>query len=225
MAVLQIEVEEHDAAALPIGEMPGEIDRDRGRADAATRADAGDELAELLADRCGCTIGRLSRERLRQLLRHDRLDDVFGDSGLFQVAIEADIIVIADRDDGDGGLAHFGESLHLRNRKIDIADVDNQECRRPLSLEILNGLGDAAAENAEMHYRELRGAVVNGRLGRRISNESQERRAPGGYLRRIVDRRGAFGEVNHGLDSGHIGCFHWLSGSSDLLPAGRCPVR
>ena len=44
MAVLQIEIGQRNAPVLLVGEMPGETGRDRGRADAAARADAGDGL-------------------------------------------------------------------------------------------------------------------------------------------------------------------------------------
>ena len=46
IAVLQVEIDERDAPVLPVGEMPGETGRDRRRADAAARPDAGDQLAE-----------------------------------------------------------------------------------------------------------------------------------------------------------------------------------
>ena len=39
VAVVQIEVDEHDPAALLIGEMPGQVDRQCRRADTAAGAD------------------------------------------------------------------------------------------------------------------------------------------------------------------------------------------
>ena len=46
-----------------------------------------------------------------------------------QVAIEADIVAVADRDHRDAGLADFGKVMHLRGRHIGAADVDDDAFR------------------------------------------------------------------------------------------------
>ena len=211
MAVLQIEIGQRDAPVLLVGEMPGETGRDRGRPDAAARPDAGDELADLLAER-RAALG-LVGDGLRQQLRRHRLEEVFGDAGLDQVAIERDIVAVADRDDRDRRLADIGKIVHPRDREIFAADIDDQNAGRALAREVLDRLADVAAQDAQRRYSGRCGAVDDRGLGRRVGDKGQQRQAPGRRFRGGVDRRGALGLVQRDRDGGGGGSHHGISGS------------
>ena len=114
IAVLQVEVDERNPAALPVGEVPGRVDRQRRRADAAARPDEGDQGSELSMDQARIAgMGPAARQRLGQQLRVERLDDIVGNPGMQQITIEADFVAVADRDHRDAGLADIGELVDL----------------------------------------------------------------------------------------------------------------
>ena len=139
IAVLQVEVDQCDPAALPIGEIPGRVDRQGRRADAAARPDEGDQGSELFMDQARIArMGPAARQRLGQQLRVERLDDVVGDPGMQQITVEADLVAIADRDHRDPGLADIGELIDLRYRNFGAADVDDQALGRAILAEVPN---------------------------------------------------------------------------------------
>ena len=81
-------LDERDAAALPMREVPRGIDRQCRRADAAARADKGDERAELFVDRARLAhMGPAARQRPGEELRIYRLSNIVGDPGMQQVAV------------------------------------------------------------------------------------------------------------------------------------------
>ena len=127
IAVLQIEIDKCHATGLAVGEMPGEVDRERRRSDAAPRADNGDHRTELLVDRAAGARARPGAQRPRQQLSVQWLDDVLGNPGPQEVAIETDLVAVADGDDRDAGLANLGKGVDLRYREVDAGDVDDQD--------------------------------------------------------------------------------------------------
>ena len=68
-------------------------------------------------------------QRFQKQLRGHRLDDVFADPGIYQVAIEANVVSVTDRNYCDTGLAKLGELMHPRSRHLDTADIDNDDLR------------------------------------------------------------------------------------------------
>ena len=56
-------------------------------------------------------MGAAAGQRLSQQLRVERLDDIVGNPGLQQIAVEADLIPVADRDHRDTRLADLGELM------------------------------------------------------------------------------------------------------------------
>ena len=172
IAALQVKVEERDAAVLAIGEIPGEVGRDRRRADAAPRADQRDEFREAMADR-SARLPRPQIERLGERLRRDRLDDVIMNAGMHQVAIQRDVVVVADSDNGDTRLAHLGELLDACRRHLDAADIDNQRFGRALTGEKLDCLDDAAAHDRRVRERERRQGFLDIGLGLTVGDKRQ----------------------------------------------------
>src|SRR5258708_385767 len=139
---MQIEIDQRDPPRLPVGEVPREVDRHRGRADAAARADEGNHLTEFAADR-----GRFGAA-LRHVQRPgdetvgERLDDVIGYPGLQQIAIEPDLIARTDDDDADAGFAYISETVHLGDRQLNIADIDDENTRRAGVRQVLHRLAN-----------------------------------------------------------------------------------
>ena len=154
---------------------------------------------------------------LREQLRRHRLEEVFGDAGLDQVAIERDIVAVADRDDRDRRLADIGKIVHPRDREIFAADIDDQNARRALAREVLDRLADVAAQDAQRRYSGRCGAVDDRALGRRVGDKGQQRQAPGRRFRGGVERRGALGLVQRDRDGGgggsHSRYFRFSAGS------------
>ena len=106
------------------------MDRERRRADPAARTDDADEPAEFPADRA--SVGPLGqrRQRIRKQLRGQRLDDVFSGAGVYEVAIEADVVTVTDDDDSYTGFAKLDEVIHPRSRHLDSADVGDDRFGR-----------------------------------------------------------------------------------------------
>ena len=150
IAVLQVEVDERHPAALLIGEIPCEVDRQCSRPHATAHADEGDHRSEFLVNRTGRASDRPGGQCLGQKLRIQRLDDVVGNPCPEQIAIEADLVAIADRDHRDAGLADLGQVMDLRYRQVDAADVDDQDVGRPLDAESFDDFCQATARDRPM---------------------------------------------------------------------------
>jgi len=129
VAGLQVEIDQCHPAALSVGEMPGQIHRQRRCPDATPSTDQGGHGPELFMDRTGIARTGPVVQRSSDELRGQWLDDVVGDPCVQQITIEADLVAIADRKDGDAGFADLGEGIDLRYRQIDVADVDDQDIR------------------------------------------------------------------------------------------------
>ncbi len=205
IAVLQIEIDEPYAALLLVGEIPGEIGSQSGRPDPAARADQGDDLAELLIDRAALADAALRSQSLCQALARDRLHKVVADPRLYQIPIQLDIVVIAERDDRHPRLAHVGQIVYPRDRQINSAQIDDQGERRPLASEVLNRLCYAPSHHHVRRFRRLRQAFPQSRLSLRVGNERHQRKTAGRQRRRLFDRRGDLQNV-----AGFLGRRHYL---------------
>ena len=82
VAVLQVEVEEKDAAVLPIGQMPCQVYSQRCCADTASGTNGSNYFSELSDYRLPPGRSGRRQQSLRQELRSNRLYDVFVDPGL-----------------------------------------------------------------------------------------------------------------------------------------------
>ena len=84
---------------------PGDIVRDGRGADAALGADDRDGAA----DRLG--VGRENSPQIARTtsMRADRRDQVFADAAAHQLAVEHDVVDVADHDDVGAGVADLGE--------------------------------------------------------------------------------------------------------------------
>src|SRR5207302_5225775 len=107
-------IDEHDAPILLLSKMPREVRRQSRGADTTSSADESDHFAKLLANLPGSFRIGAQMQRLTYKLRGHRLDDVIGDSGVQQIAIETDLVALADRDNGYPGLANISQDMHLR---------------------------------------------------------------------------------------------------------------
>src|SRR5712672_1960446 len=82
IALLKIEIDQSDSARLPMREMPRQIRRQRGRTDAASRADKRYDLRELRRGSADITRIGLRGECLDQEFPCQRLDNIVGDPGI-----------------------------------------------------------------------------------------------------------------------------------------------
>ena len=77
--------------------------------DAALGADEGDDLA----DRIGLRVGVDVRDALDDLHHLDRRDDIFAHAAAQQLAVEHDVVDMADDDHLGAGIAAFGKPVEL----------------------------------------------------------------------------------------------------------------
>ena len=100
--------------------------------------------------------GRLRSGRSREHVVADagdqignqRLEEIFGDAGEFQIAVEHDVVTLADHDDAGIRLADLGKLIDPHHGIGDVADVHDQEPRRGLLGERRNGSFDVAMDNS-----------------------------------------------------------------------------
>ena len=131
-AVIHVQIDKGDAPVFLVGKMPGQIGRNRAGPDAAAGADDRDDLPLFLAERrarCGLADTEQVIDRgLRQGLGQG-LDNIIADTGVDEVAIETDVVAVADHDDGHARLTHLGQMMNLADRKFHAGDVDHQRNR------------------------------------------------------------------------------------------------
>src|ERR1700757_4059630 len=111
--MLKVEINQGDPTRLPIRQIPCEIRRQGRRANTTARANERYELPEFQPGSGGITWKRFRRESFRQYISGQRLDEVVGDPNLDQIAVETDIILIANCDNIGARLANVSEDLHL----------------------------------------------------------------------------------------------------------------
>ena len=131
-------------------------------ADAALGADEGDGAA----DRLGFRIDEDRRDNADDIGHRDRRDDIFGNAGADQLAIEPDIVVVADDHDLDGRIAIFGK-LRAAARAIRLGSLrDSRMIRFGVGADLveLDRGGDAAHMHLQMGLRHA--AVLAGALDR-----------------------------------------------------------
>jgi len=92
---------------------------------------------------------------------------------MHQVAIQRDVVVVADCDDRHARLAYFGELLDARRRHLDAADIDDQRFGRALAGEKLDRLSDAAPHDRGIGERERRQRFLDIRLRLTIGDKRQ----------------------------------------------------
>ena len=118
-------------------------------ADAALGADEGVDVADRLGVRIVVEIG----DRLHELQRRDRLDQVFADAALQQIAIEHDVVGVPDHDDLGAGVAALGQAVELG---------DDLLARQLLSMMMRFGVGFCGSASLPPRCRHVHADV---RLG------------------------------------------------------------
>ena len=97
----QIEIGDDDVGLQDLRQRPRRVVADGRRADAALGADEGIDVADGLGVGIVVEVG----DRLHELHRRQRLDQVFADAALQQIAIEHDVVDVPDDDDLGAGVA------------------------------------------------------------------------------------------------------------------------
>ena len=130
-AEVHVEIEQRGRQLVLGAEQPRERSRQRRGADAAARADdRGRDVA--LARLAVAALGRGEhRLRLVQRIAHlagrERLEQVVVNAAREQVAIEAHVVDLADRDHDRAGLADFGQRVDVVERIAAFRQVDHQD--------------------------------------------------------------------------------------------------
>ena len=103
----QVEIGDHGIEVHVARDRPGDVVRDRRGADAALGADD----RERAPDRLG--VGRVEQagNRADEIDRADRRDQIVADAAPHHLAIEHDVVEMADRDHARAGVADLGEHI------------------------------------------------------------------------------------------------------------------
>ena len=155
----EIEIGDDDVGLQDLRQRPGRVVADGRRADAALGADERIDVA----DRLGLGIVVEIGDRLHQLQRRDRLDQVFADAALQQIAIEHDVVDVPDDD-------HLGARIAVLRQAIELGEdvlarqaaLDDDEVRRRVLLVVRHRRFDAAHVHADVRLGEA--AVLGGDL-------------------------------------------------------------
>ena len=126
----KIEIGDDRVDHQPAREQPADIVGDGARADAALGADKGEDAADL----AGLGIGIEGADRLDDVKRPKRCHEIFAHPRTDQLAIEQDVIDMADDDDLGRGIADIGEMGELGQYPVASAfGLDHQDVRRRVS--------------------------------------------------------------------------------------------
>ena len=210
IAALKIEIDEDHAPLQLLGDVPGGIDGDHRAADATLHAQDRDELADpqprlhLVADK-----QRLAAAR--ELIQHQRLEEIFGHADIAEIAIERDIAALADHDHRGRGIAHVGEAIERLERLGDARYVDDQNPRRALLLNLAGRIAQRAAQDGAVTDADLHQAFADDLFGLGIVDEGHHRRRPGFAGPRVSRFRA---ERLNGVST------HWVAlGAAAAMPA------
>jgi hypothetical protein len=124
IAILGIEVEQHDPALPGFGEIPGGIDRDRGGADATADAKNEDELSRAAAGLSGAARQNAVAGAGHQVA-DQRLEKILHNARMLEAAVKDNVIAVADHYDTGIRLANVGERTDAGYRIGDSANVYN----------------------------------------------------------------------------------------------------
>ena len=145
-----------DLAALR--QRPGEVVRDGRGAHAALDARDRHRLARERRFR----IGEQRRDRADHLHRIDRRNEVFRNAAAHQLAIEPDVVGLAQHDDLDVLVAVLGQRIEIGQQLARIARaLDDQQVRRRLVDVVLDRRRNAAFER--LHGDVLHAAILRDR--------------------------------------------------------------
>ena len=123
----QVEIGDHRVEMHVARDRPGDVVRDRRGADAALGADH----RERAADRLG--VGRVEQagDRADEVERADRRDQVVADAAPHHLAIEHDVVEMADHDHARAGVADLGERIEPVEQLLAAAvRLDDDDVRR-----------------------------------------------------------------------------------------------
>ncbi len=95
----------------------------------------------------------------------ERLEEIFRDARGFEVAVEDDVVAVADDDDFGCGIADFGQMIDVRHRVGDAADVNHQQMRPTGSRQLLHCLVDVAVHDLLIGDAEIGEGAAHDALG------------------------------------------------------------
>ena len=108
-----------------------------------------------VADRLGLRIVVEIGDRLHELQRRDRLDQVLADAALQQIAIEHDVVGVPDHDDLGAGIAALGQPIELGDNLLARQTaLDDDQVRRRVLLVVRHRRLDAAHVHADVRLGE-----------------------------------------------------------------------
>ena len=183
VAELEIEIDQHYAALQHLGEVPGGGGCNHGRAGAAADAERDDELA-------GTRAGHVRRasehavERAFQRIGGERLEEILDDADRLQIAVEPDVVGVADEHHARLRLAHGGERIGPRRRILYSRDIGDKQPRRRAMGKLADGSVDVAerefgsgdadiAQRATQHPLRIAVAHENQRILRRSARDQR----------------------------------------------------
>ncbi len=188
----QIEVG-HDRIELQVaGDRPGDVVGDGRRPDPAPRPDDRDGTAD--RPRVGCR--EQARHRAHHVEHGDRRHEVVAHAAAHELAVEHNVVELADHQHARAGVAHFSQRIEAADQIVAAAfqfdDHDVGGRRRAVGLD---GCRNAAGLDLEMglaHAPILAGRLHCGgrlrRLAERLNRDAGDRRDM--LLARRVGRRG-----------------------------------
>ena len=103
----QVEIGDDGIEVHVARDRPGDVVRDRGGADAALGADD----RERASDRLGVERMEQAGDRADEVDRADRRDQIVADAAPHHLAIEHDVVEVADRDHARAGVADFSQHI------------------------------------------------------------------------------------------------------------------
>ena len=170
----QIEIDNGGIDLQSFGDIPGDIVRDRGGTCATARAREHHHAANRRRFGIHIEIG----DRLDDMERCQRGDQIFGNATLGEFAVELHVIHAANHDHFRGLVAHIGELFELAQHRLALpARLYDEQIGSRMIPEMLYSRRDVAGLNAHMGFRKPA-------VGR-------------GFLKRC-DRVGKFGEGLYG---------------------------
>jgi hypothetical protein len=187
IAALQIEVEQRHAAFAAGGDMPGEVGGDRRGADAAAHAEHRDQLAGARR-RISRTAVEDRPEGAVDQRHHERLEEILRDADRFEVAVQDDVVAVADDDNLEAGRRFLGKPPQRQHRIGEPAHVDDDEARRGAARQLFDRPVDAAVHDLPVDHPDIGQTAAHQVFGITVEQIGEHGRR---RLRRVDAREGA----------------------------------
>ena len=147
-AEMHVEVEQRGLAVGLFADRPGERGRDERRADPAAHADDRHQVMRLVVVHVGMFRRRQHRlrhgQRFADLVERQRFQKIVLNAARQKVAVQADVVHLARRDDHRARLADLGQRVDVVDRVARFGHVDEQDVRARRDRKRLDGVAQPA---------------------------------------------------------------------------------